>query len=414
MMRSAVFALLLASCAVLLLRSSPLALAASPPSCSPQVFAVSPSPNPSTGVSYLNGIAAAASNDIWAVGFTYDASSNTQPTLIEHYTGSAWSVVASPSPGGYSNYLTGISLLSSTNIWAAGYQQSTSFAPVTSLMEQWNGSSWNVIPSANASGTGTYTYLQGVSALSATDIWAVGYSQPASADSTATFTEHWDGSSWSVVPSPNLGSQYNSLSGVAGVSSTDVWAVGSSGDPAGNDIPIAEHWNGTAWSIVPTPSVVSGDLLAVTALSSTDVWAVGNFVSSASPSLLTFIEHWDGAAWSVVPSPNYPGVSENSLNGIAADSASDIWAVGHYVATNNTTKITAATVLTLALHWNGTTWSIVPSASPGGSAPQDELAGVVALSPTQAWAVGRATGQNGGQTLIEHTVRNPTRLMCPR
>jgi hypothetical protein len=154
--RLLVAALLLASCAVLLLRSSPLALAASPPTCSPQVFAIYASANPSSSINGLSGVAASASNDIWAVGYYIDDTLGLYQTLIEHYTGSAWSVVASPNPG-YTNQLTGISLLSSTNIWAVGYQNTTSTGPQVSLVEHWDGSQWSVVPSADDPNTGSTT-----------------------------------------------------------------------------------------------------------------------------------------------------------------------------------------------------------------------------------------------------------------
>lgn len=35
------------------------------------------------------------------------------------------------------------------------------------------------------------------------------------------------GPDWTVVPSPNVGTSYNSLHGVTAVSANDVWAVGS-------------------------------------------------------------------------------------------------------------------------------------------------------------------------------------------
>jgi hypothetical protein len=408
--RSTVFALLLASCALLLLRASPVALAASSPLCSPQAFALYPGANPSTtSFNSLNAIAASASNDVWAVGSYGDDTTGAVQTLAEHYTGSAWSVVASPSPAAYANGLSGISLLSATNIWAVGYQQSGFSDPSTSLVEHWDGASWSVIPSANDPTTGSSTTLYAVSAISASDVWAVGFSAP-TAGPTAPFIEHWDGSSWSIVPGADLGSQGGDLAGIAAVSSTDVWAVGQAEDTQTFALtPLVEHWDGSAWSVVSTPSIDSGVLYAVTALSSTNVWAVGEFAGLPE----TLIEHWDGTAWSVVPSPNVnAGTFVNQLLDIAADSASDIWAVGGY------SDSTSASSFTLVLHWNGTAWSIVPSANENtqpGSNPDDSLQGVVALAPTQVWAVGSTSPQVAvGETVVEHAIKNPTRLMCPR
>src|SRR5204862_2497516 len=104
--------------------------------------------------------------------------------------------------------------------------------------------------------------------------------------------EHWDGSAWTLQVGPQPGGLPPRLYGVTAVSATDVWAVG--GGPYGDTF--IDHFDGSAWSIVPSPSV-SGALYGVAAVAPNDVWAVGGAGH-------TFIEHWDGTQWSIVPSPN--------------------------------------------------------------------------------------------------------------
>ena len=109
-----------------------------------------------------------------------------------------------------------------------------------------------------------------------------------------------------MVDSPNLGTGY-SLSGVAAVSTNDVWAVGYHGDPYYNPIQtLIEHWNGTAWSVVASPNegTNNNELHGVAAVSPNDVWAVGFYTDSSGAHGQTLVEHWNGSAWSVVPSPN--------------------------------------------------------------------------------------------------------------
>ena len=107
----------------------------------------------------------------------------------------------------------------------------------------------------------------------------------------------------------------------------------------------------------------------------------------------TLIVHWNGTAWQVVPSPNPGGLSrENWLNGAAAVSAHDIWAVGSY--DNGTTD------RTLIEHWNGTVWKVVPSPNLGGPSNENILAGVVATSASNAWAVGKYSDGPAFQTLL--------------
>src|SRR6266446_3960065 len=133
-----------------------------------------------------------------------------------------WSVMPSPSPGSNGNYFYGVSAVSSTDVWAVGGYGPAGGGALT-LIEHWNGSQWSVIPSPNPSPD--INYLYGVSAVSSTDVWAVGYYTPPNGG-TYTLTEHWNGSQWSAVSSPSPGPDVNYLYGVSVVSSTDAWAVG--------------------------------------------------------------------------------------------------------------------------------------------------------------------------------------------
>jgi len=97
---------------------------------------------------------------------------------------------------------------------------------------------WTNVPSP---GVGAEGRLTAVTALSASDAWSVG--QYAGADSLQrTLFEHWDGSQWKFVPSPNPGTQYNILQGVAGASATDVWAVGYQASASDVTEALIEQW----------------------------------------------------------------------------------------------------------------------------------------------------------------------------
>jgi len=149
---------------------------------------------------------------------------------------------------------------------------------------------------------------------------------------------------WTGVPPPSPGTGGTVLDGVAMVSACDAWAVGfdSSGSP---NQTLTEHWNGSAWAVVPSPSPggtgSDSDLFSVAATSHSDAWAVGEVFTSGK--ITTLIVHWNGRQWTTVASPD-PGHS-NELFGIAATSSSNAWAVGD--ATNG------AADQTLVLQWNG-------------------------------------------------------------
>src|SRR6266568_3759982 len=193
---------------------------------------------------------------------------------------------------------------------------------------------------------------------------------------------------WSVVPSPNPNVVPSGLSGVAAVSATDAWAVGTSGSQMSHGQTLIEHWDGAHWQIVksPNPGSIYNSLYAVTAVSATNVWAVGYYVNTTGVTQ-TLTEHWNGTSWSVVKSPS-PG-SGDDLRGVAAVSAHDVWAVGSDNNSNNVFQ-------TLTEQWNGKQWSVVKSPSPGSFNTQ--LLAVAATSAHDVWAVGHADSN----TLIEH------------
>lgn len=158
-----------------------------------------------------------------------------------------------------------------------------------------------------------------IAAISANDIWAVGHGGDPGSIPLKTLTEHWNGTSWSIIPSPNPGTYNgNVLNAVDGVSANDVWAVGcyqlgSTGQDGGA---LTMHWNGAQWTVVPAPS--RSTLYGITALASNNVWAVGDQV----------ILHWNGTSWNNVSFPLPPNGSFPRLRGISAVSANDIWAAG--------------------------------------------------------------------------------------
>lgn len=162
-------------------------------------------------------------------------------------------------------------------------------------------------------------------------MWAAGYSTDAVSGQDRTLIEHWDGSAWSIVPSPNpAGSIYNFVWGIEAVSANDVWMMGRSYTGAAYPT-LIEHWDGSAWRITPSPAEkFYNKLYDASALSSTDVWAVGRYGGGFSDNI-AMVMHWDGSAWSVVPNPNPPGATENNfLYSVKAIAPQDVWAVGSY------------------------------------------------------------------------------------
>lgn len=308
-----------------------------------------PSPNGSRQVNELHSVSALAKNDVWAIGVSYNIERTLGSTLIEHWNGSRWSVVPSPNPSSTLNILYGVAAVATNDAWAVGYAATTSSGAV---IMHWNGSLWSVVP--NPPSSIFMSNLMALAVISANDIWAVGSGRIG--DEDATLTLHWNGTTWSFVPSPNVTPEVdNTLSGVAAVASNDVWAVGTQ-QPTSLTDPhtLVLHWNGSAWSIVPSPNEggdnVDNHLLAAAAVASNDVWAVG------FSGFGTLAEHWDGTRWSVVPTPGSAnGAEPLFLHGIVALSSNNIWAVGE--SFDSQTSLSR----TLTEQWNGTTWTVVRS-----------------------------------------------------
>src|SRR5206468_4914110 len=130
-------------------------------------------------------------------------------------------------------------------------------------------------------------YLRGVSAASATDVWAAGtYSTPAIAE---PLFEHWDGKAWTVVRPAGVARAANKLVDVSAASGDDVWAVGTSFLLVGGDRPLTEHWDGVKWTELNAPRLGGeGSFSAVDAISSTDVWGVGYGQFAPSGMLIEF------------------------------------------------------------------------------------------------------------------------------
>lgn len=128
-------------------------------------------------------------------------------------------------------------------------------------------------------GNGAGSELEGVAAISPTDAWAVGHSFPSN---VATLAEHWDGTAWTVVPGPNVTvSQFHA---VAAVSPSEVWAVGSVVGSNGQLQTLAEKWNGSSWVVSRTQAVFQiSEFLGVTATPAGIIAAGGANVRPQDP-----------------------------------------------------------------------------------------------------------------------------------
>jgi hypothetical protein len=351
------------------------------------------SPTPSGGGS-LGAIACVGPDDCWALGPVVEYSNGN--TLVEHDSGSGWSIAPSPDPpGSVWTSLQAITCVDADDCWAVGTSETQSTE--LPVIEQNAGSGWTLVPAPLPIGAFGGD-LEGVTCASADDCWAVGL-YGTGPGQHQVLIEQDTGAGWSVVSSPiPSGGTSNNLADVACVSADDCWAVGSYGENADTQ-PLIEQNTGSGWSMVASSSPadsVDSALQAVTCPSPGSCWAVGStWSANAAGAERALLEQNEGDGWSIVPSPTTPGSDDATLNGVGCLNAGACWAVGFEQATNSRPD------QPLIEQDTGGGWAIVSTpASPGG----EGLEGVTCAGASDCWAVG-FSGKTGSKyrTLIEET-----------
>jgi hypothetical protein len=342
-------------------------------------WSIVPSPNKENLHAHANelyGISCPSADSCAAVGYV---AAGGLKTLAETWNGTAWSIVASPNRRAVSN-LAGVSCLSATDCTAVGASlPNKDSKQYRTLIETWNGTAWSLAPSPNPSRGKGYDVLEGVSCASASFCAAVGFH--GKSPTTKALIETWNGSAWSVAPTPEQGSK-SSLSGVSCLSASSCTAVGGYSSPGLASGTLVESWNGSTWSVVPSPNAGTAGNNAfsgVSCLSASFCMAVGRYV--ATNTFQTLAEMWNGSAWSVVTTPSNP--TEQSLQGVSCTSASACISVGSY-------EIQA---------WNGSSWSLVTAPQLHGAPGVGQLNGVSCASATMCMNAGWRAGTEQGHHL---------------
>ena len=316
----------------------------------------------------LSGVACASASDCWAVGQSYDDSS--RHTLIENWNGTAWTIISSPTaPGTDFNVLSSVTCNSSSDCWAVGFQYHGDYpySPPQTLIEHWDGNAWSIVTSPNTSNT-YENYLNSVTCVSPSQCWAAGYfGGSGSMVASQTLVEVWDGNSWSIIPSPNINtardSYLNILNGIACTSSTNCWAVGYS-YAGGPYLILIEHWDGNSWSIFTSSQIGSGDvtyLKSVACPSESVCWSAGfyrpglvmnGFIEEYSPTVpaLTSVgsrmTHGSAGTFDIsLPVTGSPGVECRSSNALGAGSYSVVFSFVNAVTNCGTAANAGASVV---------------------------------------------------------------------
>jgi hypothetical protein len=373
-------------------------LAATPAVAARTTWRVTPSPSRG-GINNLSSVSCSGPNFCAVVG---DAFSNHHPgTMIDMWDGRRWSLTPSPSPGQEPNLgtLLAVSCPSADFCAAVGYYAAANLDELT-LIEIWNGTSWSISPSPNPSG---YSHLLGLSCASPRSCDAVGFylhDCTSRSGGSSVLVEHWDGNRWSVVLAPQspCGGDIG-LEAVSCNTPSSCTAVGH--HPHGSEVwTLVESWDGSTWSTVPSPNenpTNNNELLGVSCASTASCMAVGWHQLTFGGPGLTLIEAWNGKKWSIVPSPSpgTPGLSD-TLTGVSCAVSTST----NCVAVGSRQTIPTNYANTLIETWDGTAWRGTRSPNPRSS---DELHGVVCTGNSSCVAVGSAGSSTDAPhyTLVE-------------
>jgi hypothetical protein len=297
-----------------------------------------------------------------------------------------WTRVASPNRGTVASALQDVVMVPGTSTaWAVGYYYDSNLAAYRTMTQRFNGTSWSIVPSVNASATG-YSQLNRVDATSTSNVWAIG-----------SLVERYDGTNWVAMSSP---------AGVAPrgldvVSPSEVWIAGYSGSAA----TVAQWKNGT-WTTKYTQASTGRHLTVFEAIAvdaSGQVWAVGwdrDYDAPGRP-VSSLVVHFDGTSWRREATPN--PANRNTLMDVVALANGDVFAVG--VAQD--TSGGGITPRSLMLRKQGTTWSSL-TVPKGEAGSQDQLLSVAAVSSTSVWSVGYYNSPSSGlyEPLLVHWTGN--------
>lgn len=242
--------------------------------------------------------------------------------------------------------------------------------------------SWKQVDSPNISVRGDNTFAA-IDGRNTDDVWTVGqYAPDSNVNITLTFAAHYDGRSWSYVPSPNVGKEANAFHSLAVMPAGAVWAVGYYiDDKTFYSRTLIERWDGAQWTIVKHPDDpgVSAVLFGVAAASANDVWTVGEYQQPLDH-FKTLIEHFDGMRWSIVPSPD-PGTTGNILYSVKVPGRNAASAVGEEYDNGPVDRA-------LILFWDGGKWT--PLAAPGDRRSTTRLISLAEDGAGNVYAAGEA------------------------
>jgi len=338
-----------------------------------------------SGFNQLNDVSCTSSTFCVAVGLQNSGAGG--GTLIEQWNGTTWTVVPSvDAPATTGDFLSSVSCVGTAFCLAVG---GSGTGPA--VAESWNGTAWSFVTAAAPAGSASAS-LSSVACVASTTCEVLGTATIGATSSI--FGNQWNGTTLTTTtaatPTPNTTGL--SATGMDCVSASWCIAVGGTEIPSPAGSSFSELWNGTAWTLLATPQPSPGlgsQLSSVSCAGVAFCQAVGQ-TNLTGPLTQNLIESWNGTQWALTATvPDTSATADNTLTGVDCFSATTCSAVGSAVATSGPSPAT------LALTWNGTTWSIVPN-TPSQGTVQTTLAAESCVTDWSCVAVGNYRPTAGG------------------
>lgn len=370
-----------------------------------------------------NGVSCLAPDDCIAVGSNWSLDLHARATLAERWHGSEWSPMDTPNPPGlqegweHDRYavLSDVRCTSASNCLAIGHYKSSDEV-VRPLAEHWDGSKWTIIEAPAFPAGASLAQLTNLSCTSASACTAVGYYVDAS-EAVQALIERWDGSGWTIQPASSpAGASATSLEGVSCSSINQCVAVGEFTNSTGVDKTLAEHWDGSKWSIEETddpPGELAITRFDDVSCPAADIcMAVGvHVVRSSGVTRRPLAQRWDGSEWSRKATPEPPSSDGAGFASVSCPSPNSCTAVG----STNVIEGTDSSPEAFGERWNGASWSILEMVGlpdPAGWWHERWLYGVSCTEPDACTAVGAGLSAPSGElspyrALGEHEIPPP-------
>jgi hypothetical protein len=265
-------------------------------------FGVVPADTPDADMDISLAVDAISRSDAWAVGWVA-ANGATRP-MAQHWDGTSWSqsTIADPTEA----VLTGVTMRAADDVFAVGYVD-VGLSETRAYAIHWDGTAWQRVEAPRIF-MGT---LLDVASNPAGDVWAVGMVR---SDPPSLMALRFDGTRFVRVPTPAVSASFLALGGVDVDDAGNAWAVGYLANSQGQNRPLSLHWDGTEWTRIRVPDLgTDGSLLNDVVITDAGrVWAVGTRTSEAGTQPVALLR--DGAWFSPAPpsgeASEFSGVDE--------------------------------------------------------------------------------------------------------